>query len=210
MLKKYINLNQMSKFKITHLIIIILIIIIILQRSCSNQKNYDCPTETIKIDTEFIKIDSIVEKKVPIYVSIPGKIPSSLQPKENCDSLRVQYDTLIKNFIAINVYKDTLSLGKYGKLSVIDTIQFNELRHRTYIPDIQIPTITKTIIQKEESRRQLYIGINGFVNKNNITAFSPGLLYRNKKDQLYQASIGVDFNGTITYGIGTYWKIKMK
>jgi hypothetical protein len=39
---------------------------------------------------------------------------------------------------------------------------------------------------------------------------TPGLLYKDRKDRVYQLNVGVNFDGTLTYGLGAYWKINLK
>ena len=39
--------------------------------------------------------------------------------------------------------------------------------------------------------------------------FTPGLLYKDRKDRIFQANVGVNFDGTLTFGVGTYWKINL-
>ena len=56
----------------------------------------------------------------------------------------------------------------------------------------------------------MYIGGNVFGDKLNIQLVSPGILYKTKKDHIYQANVGINFDGTITYGVGIYYKIKLK
>jgi hypothetical protein len=36
------------------------------------------------------------------------------------------------------------------------------------------------------------------------------LLYKNKKDQIFGASLGINTNGSVVYGVSSYWKIKLK
>jgi hypothetical protein len=88
----------------------------------------------------------------------------------------------------------------------------NKLGKRTKIYDYKIPFVTKTvtITKQADPKRQMYIGGNVFGDKSNIQLVSPGILYKTKKDHIYQANVGINFDGTITYGVGIYYKIKLK
>jgi hypothetical protein len=52
-------------------------------------------------------------------------------------------------------------------------------------------------------------GINGNQTLG-ITGASAGILLKNKKDHIYGLNIGTEINGPVTYGIQSYWKIKLK
>ena len=197
------------KFNITYIVIAILFCIIILQRSCSFKK-----TESgveIKTDTVYKTVHDTVIRKVKVkdvvYVYPEGE---EYKSGDNIDTCKIRFNKLLKEFSAKKTYIDTLKIDTLGTVVVYDTIWKNELSDREYVLNYNVPYITKTITKKEEPNRQLYIGANLFFNNNTITPFSPGFIYKNKKDQIYQASIGLDFDGTLTYGIGTYWKIKLK
>lgn len=199
-----------SKFNITYIVIAILLCIIILQRSCSF-KNIE-PGVEIKTDTIYKTIKDTVIQKVKVkdivYVYPEGE---EYKPSNNIDTCTIRFNKLLKEFSAKRTYVDTIKIDTIGSITVYDTVWKNELLGgRKYVVDYKIPYVTKTITKNEEPRRQLYVGLNAFANRNDITAFSPGFIYKTKKDHIYQASLGVSFNGTITYGFGTYWKIKIK
>ena len=197
------------KFNITYIVIAILFCIIILQRSCSFKK-----TESgveIKTDTVYKTVHDTVIRKVKVkdvvYVYPEGE---EYKSGDNIDTCKIRFNKLLKEFSAKKTYIDTLKIDTLGTVVVYDTIWKNELSDREYVLNYNVPYITKTITKKEEPNRQLYIGANLFLNNNTVTPFSPGFIYKNKKDQIYQLSLGLDFNGTLTYGVGTYWKIKLK
>jgi hypothetical protein len=203
-----------SKNKISYLIIIVLVIIILLQRSCtgfaiSNSE----PKISVKIDTVYKHITDTISKEVKIS-SIEYVYPKDEQyyPGETIDTCKQRFQNLLKEHIAKKVYKDTLKIDSLGTITIIDTVWINKLYgKRKYIQDIKIPTVTKTITitKTEDPKRQLYIGGNLFGDKTQLQLASPGLLYKTKKDHIYQANIGVNFDGSIIYGLGMYWKIKL-
>lgn len=206
----------MQKIKpyLTLIVIGALLFIILLQRSCSGTSTEPSePQVVVKIDTVYKHITDTVIKNVPVksivYVKPNG---SEYTSGENIDTCRARFNYLLKQHIARRVYQDTLKLDSLGTIVVIDTVWLNKLGKRTKIYDYKIPFVTKTItITKEKDPvRQLYIGGNLFGNKNSLQLLTPGVLYKTKKDQIYQANVGINFDGTLTYGVGAYWKISFK
>lgn len=204
----------MQKLKpfFTIIIVVLLILIIVLQRSCNNKINNQSET-TVKIDTVYKHISDTIVKtvavKTTVYVKPEGP---EYTPGENIDTCQARFNYLLKKHATRRVYQDTLKIDSLGTITVIDTIWLNKLQKRTYLQDIKIPLVTKTItITKEKDPvRQLYIGGNLFGNQNSLQLITPGILYKTKKDHIYQINAGINFNGIITYGIGTYWKISFK
>ena len=57
----------------------------------------------------------------------------------------------------------------------------------------------------------MYIGGGLQGNQYNIiNSINGGILYKNKKDQIYGLSVGINTNGQEVYGVSSYWKIKLK
>lgn len=200
------------KINFNYIIIAVLVAIILLQRQCSSSPKEQEPVVVTKVDTLWREVHDTVTKDVPVYVSIPTKPGPEYIPSDNCDSLRQQYLVLRDRYLVKNVYVDTIKLDTFGIVQVIDTVQFNKLKKRTRIDDYKIPVIIKetTITKPADPVRQLYIGGNLFGNRNSMQVITPGLLYKNKKDQIYQLNVGLNFDGQITFGLGAYWKIKLK
>jgi hypothetical protein len=203
---------QITKSKITYTLIIVLIAIIFLQRSCNNVDSGDLVKETVKIDTVWKETKDTVFKTVNIIDTkyIPVKETKYLTSND-IDTCKSRFENLLKEHLVRTVYSDTLKLDSLGTIIVKDTVWLNKLYgKREYIKDYKIPFVTKTITKQEPPKRQLYIGGNLFGNTNSMQSITPGLLYKNKKDQIYQVNIGISTNGGIIYGIGGYWKIKIK
>lgn len=210
MLSKKEKINK----KISYLVIIGLIIIILLQRSCKQPTTVkDDPKITVKVDTVYKHLTDTLIKNVPIksveYIPINGPYYAS---GENLDTCKANFNRLLNEHLSKKVYQDTLKLDNdFGTITIIDTVWINKLYgKRTYTQNINIPTITKIITKPEDPKRQLYIGGNLFGDKNQLQLLTPGILYKTKKDHIYQANVGVNFDGSVTYGFGAYWKIKLK
>lgn len=198
-----------------YIIIVCLIIALFLMRMCSPSPAV-AGGETItitKTDTVYKEIVKVEEKKVYID-KIVYKTPPGLQyiPSDNCDTLRQRFNAVLKEHTARKTYKDTIKLETYGTIVVTDTVWLNSLLKRKYDFNYKIPTITKevTVIKPAENKRQLYVGGNMLVSREQLNSFTPGLLYKTKKDQIYQANVGLDFNGQLLFGGGMYFKIKLK
>jgi hypothetical protein len=200
------------KINFNYLVIGILVAIIFLQRSCNGEQVLSDPQPIITTDTIWKTTHDTVYKKVSVikkeYIKLQGEQYTS---GETIDTCKTRFENLLKEHLVRTVYSDTLKLDSLGTIVVRDTVWLNKLYgKRQYIKDYKIPFVTKTITKPTPPKRQLYFGGSIFGNTNSLQAITPGLLYKNKKDQVYQANIGLNFDGTITYGFGAYWKIKIK
>lgn len=195
--------------RIPYYLIVSLIAIIILQRSCSNNIVEE-PKETIVTDTIWKTTKDTVFKTVNAvkteYITIDKE---EYKPGESIDTCKTRFNNLLKEHLVRTVYSDTLRLDSLGTVVIRDTVWLNKLYgKREYTKNYKIPFVTKTITKKEDPKRQLYVGGNAFMN--NTILLTPGLIYKDKKDRVFQANVGIGFDGSINYGIGTYWKIKLK
>jgi hypothetical protein len=187
--------------KIPYVVIVVLVVIIILMRSCSDVDSKE--VLYTKTDTIYKEIKDTVIKKVNVvsvkYVPVKEPIFTSV-------------DTCNKEYNKQTVYRDTISIDSIGSLTVIDTVFQNKLGKRTIFKDYNIPSVIKTvtIIKEQDPKRQLYIGGNLFGDRRTLQIITPGVIYKDRKDRVYQANVGVDFDGTLNFGVGTYWKINLK
>ena len=202
-------MNNLKKY-FTWFIIIVLVIIILLERSCSSN-NPIISEPTVKIDTIWkTKVDTITKNVIQtkvIHVKIPFDI--KYQPSNNIDTCKTRFNNLLKNFITKKIYQDTIKMKGLGNIYITDTVFMNSLGKRIKILDYKIPTIEKTITKEKDPVKQLYIGGNLFGQPNKINLLTPGVLYKTKKDNIYQINLGINFDGSITYGFGMYYKIKL-
>ena len=187
--------------KVPYIVIIVLVVIIILMRSCGNVESKE--TVYSKTDTIYRVTKDTVRKNVRV-VSVKY-IPVK-------DTIFTSVDTCNKEYNRQTVYRDTISIDTIGSLTVVDTVFQNKLGKRTIFKDYKIPLVTKTstIIKAQQPNRQLYIGGNLFGDRRSLQTITPGLLYKDRKDRIYIANVGVNFDGSITYGVGAYFKIKLK
>ena len=200
-----INFNN-----ILSIAILILAVIIILQRSNSSPDIVEKPI--IVRDTVWQKKDSVIYTSPKVVQTIPVKIVSEKYlPDPNYDKLVLQYQELVKLHLAKNIQKDSVQIDSIGFVKVTDTVQNNIVQNRKWEYNIKYPIIKETIIEPPKKINQLYIGGGLQGNQYNIiNSINGGILYKNKKDQLYGLSIGVNTNGQVVYGLSSYWKIKFK
>lgn len=201
---------QVTKTNITYWLIAILIGIILLQRSCTSNANKSLVKETVKLDTVWRETKDTVFKTIKITNTkyVPLK-EDKYTVSNDCNSCKTRFENLLKDHLVRTVYADTIKLDSLGTIVVKDTVWLNKLYgKREYIKDYKIPFVTKTIIKKEDPKRQMYIGGNTFIGTSGL--LTPGLIYKDLKDRVYQANIGVGFDGSINYGFGMYWKINLR
>jgi len=196
------------------IIILVLVIIILLQRSCNGKTIVNTPTIETKIDTIWkVKHDTVINTvKQTKVIHVPVPEDPKFHPSDDIDTCKTRFNKLLTEYLTKRVYKDTLKLDSLGTIVINDTVFMNALGKRTKIYDYKIPFVTKTvtITKHADPRRQLYIGGNLFGNNNNIEMITPGILYKSKQDNIYQINLGVEFDGTISYGLGMYYKIRIK
>lgn len=187
--------------KIPYIVIVALVVVIILMRSCDNVDSKE--TVYNKTDTIYKVFKDTVTRNVRVvsvkYIPVKETIFTSV-------------DTCNKEYNRQTVYRDTIKLDSIGGITIIDTVFKNKLGKRTIFKDYKIPLVTKTvtIIKAQQPNRQLYIGGKLFGDRRSLQMITPGLLYKDRKDRIYMANVGVNFDGSITYGVGAYFKIKLK
>lgn len=201
---------KISFNNILSIAILILAVIIVFQRINSSPDIIEKPI--VIRDTVWQKKDSVIYTSPKVVQTIPVKVISEKYlPDPNYDKLVLQYQELVKLHLSKNIQKDSVQIDSIGFVKVIDTVQNNIVQNRKWEYNIKYPIIKETIIQPPKKINQLYIG--GGLQGNQydiINSVNGELLYKNKKDQIYGLSVGINTNGQIVYGISSYWKIKFK
>ena len=199
-------------------IIIILLVLIILIQRCKNGNNTPVNINTHDTTTsiKYVYVKDSGHSK-PIYIK--GGRDTILEntieyvPSEEYSDLLEQFNDLKIALLSKNIYKDEIPIDTFGNIKITDTIQRNMVVGRGWTTDIKVPektiTITNNIYPKP--KRQLYVGGGIFLSQNEpVRQINVGLLLKNKKDQIYSVSAGIDLKGTPEFGIHSYWKIKIK
>lgn len=167
-----------------------------------------------KRDTVWQHYDTTVKKPMVITRVIHDTLPPKYIPDPMYDSLKVQYQELVKEYLAKNIYQDTLNIGSLGHVVVYDTVKANKLGNRSYMADYIIPIIKDTVFitntVEAPKKGQLFIGGGLASNKSLQNTGHIGILYKTKKDKMIGAYVAVLPGMQIGYGVQTYWKLTLK
>jgi DNA-binding Lrp family transcriptional regulator len=172
------------------------------------------PNDTLVVhDTSWQVHDSIVEKTKVVYKEVRVDVMSKpeMLPDTNYDNLKRQYMALLQLYMNKMVYSDTIRVGTYGYIAVLDTIKENKLAYRRTRENYEIPIVkeTKTITKYAPPTRNVFVGAGVLVNNAlGIRGAEAGMILKTKKDQLYNIKASVDIDGNVMYGAGYYYKLK--
>lgn len=140
------------------------------------------------------------------YVKEPWMVPDT-----NYAVLKKQFEDLVTKYASANIYQDTIRIDTIGVVILTDTVRQNQLRFRNYVHNYKIPTITITKQVPLPPRRQVYIGgAVGATYPVAISSVQAGMLFKDKKDRVFGASVGLDTRGVMTYSLSSYWKISLR
>ena len=172
------------------------------------------PNDTVTVhDTTWQIHDSIIIKKVPVIKEVIVEVKSrpEMLPDTNYDNLKRQYMALLQLYLNQKFYSDTLRISTFGYILVQDSLRENKLTNRRTRENYEIPIVkeTKTITKYAPPTRNIYVGAGVMANNSlGIRGAQAGLIYKNKKDKLYQISTSVDLDGQVMYGASYFYKIK--
>tara|TARA_B110000459_G_scaffold34000_1_gene35786 strand:+ start:110 stop:805 length:696 start_codon:yes stop_codon:yes gene_type:complete len=227
-------MSWLKKFDLKTILIMALCVVL-LMRGCGNDDTNDI--ETVEVDGKdygLIKqtIDTVFVTK---EVKVPTYIPKYITKVETVEvQIPIDIDTLaiVEKYFSTYQVKDTLNLSYEFPLGVTDSlgnkpspnlgfgiitdnISQNSIISRDVDWTFQIPTIYNTSIVKELPKTQLYWGLNGGFNREDvITNISGSLLLKTKKDKIFQLGLGVQNNSNIQQlspyiSAGMYWKLSL-
>ena len=204
----------MKSLKVSIIMFVISMVLLVLFMRERSRNAEVKPNDTITVhDTTWKRYDSIIVKKVPIYKEVVVEVASKpeMLPDTNYARLKEQYMALLKLYINKFVYKDTIKVGEYGYIAVLDTVKENKIVYRRTRDNFNIPVVkeTKTITKYAPPVRQLYVGGGVMVNNTiGIRGVEAGLLYKTKKDAIYNLNANIDINGNVMYGVNYFYKLK--
>lgn len=163
-------------------------------------------------DTVWVYKDSIIYTKPQVIKTISVLYkdrPKEYLPDTNYASLVLQYNKLVDKFLDSNIYQDSIKIDSIGHVYVKDTVSSNLLKGRSYFYSLKYPIINT--YTTSPPKNQLYYG-GGVIGSpveiiNNIQL---GVLLKTKRDRIVGINAGINSQGTITYGVSSYWKIKLK
>jgi hypothetical protein len=201
------------KKNLLSVIIVILLIITVLQR-CKSDVVVDAPK--IIRDTMWVSNDTTIVSKPQVIKTIPYEVSretiiKEYLPDSNYAELLKQYEDLVSQLLAKNIMQDSIRIDTNGYVKITDTVQKNLIVGRSTEVSMKYPIIKETVIQPAPKTRQLYLGGQVSASQGQlINGLNGGLLLKNKKDQIYGVTVGVNTDGNISYGLQSYWKIKLK
>jgi hypothetical protein len=167
-----------------------------------------------KSDTLWQHYDTMVKKPMVITKVIHDTLPPEYIADPMYDSLKVQYEELVKEHLAKNIYEDTFKIGTLGQVIVYDTVKANKLGVRSYMADYKIPIIrdsifiTKTV--EAPKKGELYIGGGFASNKSFENSAQLGVLYKTKKDKIIGGYVTLMPGMQVGYGVQSYWRLTFK
>ena len=164
----------------------------------------------------WIHKDSTVYSKPSVIKTEPYAVPvdrwkTEYLPDTNYSKLVKQYEEVVRELLAKNISKDSLKIDSIGYVHVTDTVSKNIVTGRSYKYSLKYPIVTTTITLPEPKKNQFYYG--GGLQGGNINAIdqiNAGLMFKNKKDQIYNITVGLNSQGRVIYGVNAYWKISLK
>ena len=183
---------------IQSLLLVVLVVIIFLMRGCSSTPASTEPRIERDTVTEYITIEkeSIVYQPKIKYIT-----------KVDIDTFLTPVDTLaiLADYYAIRTYEDTQVLDSLN-ITITDTVSQNQILGRQIAYNFTYPR--KTITEKIYiNQRELYFGLRGIGNMDQVSYLGGEMLFRNKKKQIYSFGAGVDQNLVPVISLSMYWKL---
>jgi hypothetical protein len=183
---------------IQSLLVVVLVVVIFLMRGCSGTPASTEPRVERDTIVEYVTI----EKEYPVYVPKVKYVT-----KVDIDTFSTPIDTaaILADYYAIRTYEDTQVLDSLD-LTITDTVSQNQIVGRKIAYNFTYPrkTIKETVYINQ---RELYFGLRGIGNLDQISYLGGEMLYRTKKKQVYSFGVGVDQNLVPVIALSMYWKL---
>jgi hypothetical protein len=201
---------------IREIILIIVIIFLLFTPIDCFRKNKSIKIDTITDTIWKTKTDTVLKTVKEISYKYIYPKGEKYTPGEHIDTCKARFQYLYKQHSRLSIYSDTISfdsLGVKGTLTIKDTIWLNKFQgKRQYISNLKFPTIEKTttITKTPDPVRQFYLGGNIFGDQNKLQILTPGIIYKDRKDRIVQVNLGINFDGSLVYGVGYYKKISFR
>lgn len=206
--------NFLGKNLMQIIVLILLIALLVISFDKCSKKIEHIEKVSIKKDTVWIHSINTVTTVPQIVETIRDTIETKTVeylPSEDYAELKLQYLKLKDEFLSRNIIKDNLKIDSIGILSVTDTLSKNKITGRGYSYDFKYPVVTNTvtITKTAPARNQVYLGGMLSGNKSEmINQVDLGILFKNKKDQMFGVKGGIDVKGQWNVGIQSYFKIR--
>ena len=201
---------QFVKQNILNLAVVVLLLIVILQK-CAQP----APVESPKVvrDTIWVVKDSLITGKPQVTKTIQilssDTIINHYIPDTNYQKLVLQYQEVVNQLLAKNIHQDSIRIDTNGYVKIVDTVQKNLIVGRSARVNIKYPVIKETVTIPQKKVTQLYVGGVFQTNVQNQQIGASALL-KTRKDFIVGASLSVNTYGDPMYGLGAFWKLKLK
>jgi hypothetical protein len=198
------------KNNLLNVVILVLLSIVILQK-CGAPAPVEAPV--VVRDTTWIVKDSLIVSKPQVIKTIKVEshdtIINHYIPDTNYSGLVLQYQKVVSELLAKNIHQDSVLIDSTGYVKLTDTVQKNVIVGRSTYVNIKHPIIKETITLPAKKVTQLYVG--GVLQASpGINQAGVGALLKTRNDFLFGGSLGVNTDGNLQYGVGAYWKLKLK
>jgi len=201
---------QFVKKNLLSLAIVVLLIVVALQK-CAQPGASEEPT--IVRDTAWVVKDSLIYSKPQLVKTIEieshDTIINHYIPDTNYQKLVLQYQEVVNQLLAKNIQQDSIRIDTNGYVKIIDTVQKNLIVGRSTQVNIKYPIIKETITLPAKKVNQLYVG-GAFQTGGDNPQIGASALLKTRKDFLFGGSLSVNTYGNLQYGLGAYWKLKLK
>lgn len=199
------------KDNLTGLLVLVLLLTLFIERC--NKPVEPTPPPKIVRDTVWVKHDSVVYSKPQLVETIQMSSKDSLiyVPDTNYSKLVLQYQDIVNQLLIKNIQVDSVRIDTNGYVKIVDTVQKNLIVGRSTQVSVKYPVVKETITLYPKPVNQVYIGGDvGGSQTSLINQVRTGVILKNKKDQIFSASVGLNTDGQPVFGLGSYWKIKLK
>lgn len=200
--------------KSTLIFIIILITLIIYYYNNYKSDGVKGPDTLIVHDTTWQIHEKTIVKEVSFLKEVPVPhevLVTRYQADTSYPGLKKQYDELAKKYASRRIYVDSVKVGTHGYIQITDTVAENKLGKRTAKDNFKIPIVkeTMTITKYAPPTRNFFVGggVNG-ASATKVTGAEAGLLYKDKKDNIFGSKVTISTEGTVGFGFSYYRKIK--
>ena len=201
---------EFIKKNLLTLAIVVLLIIVVLQK-CAQPSPSEEPT--IVRDTAWVVKDSLIYSKPQLVKTIEieshDTIINQYIPDTNYAKLVIQYQEIVNQLLAKNIMEDSIRIDSNGYVKITDTVQKNLIVGRGTQVNIKYPIITETITLPAKKVNQAYVG-GAFQTGGDNPQIGASALLKTRKDFIVGGSLSVNTYGNLQYGLGAYWKIKLK
>jgi len=201
---------EFVKKNLLSLAIVVLLIVVALQK-CAQPNPSEEPT--IVRDTAWVVKDSLIYSKPQLVKTIEieshDTIINQYIPDTNYAKLVIQYQEIVNQLLAKNIMEDSIRIDTNGYVKITDTVQKNLIVGRGTQVNIKYPIIKETVTIPPKKVTQLYVG-GVFQTGGDNQQIGASALLKTRKDFALSGSLSVNTYGDLQYGIGAFWKIKLK